>query len=381
MLYRTFGKTGYRISQLGFGAMRLPKVDRTTLDMDKAVEVLRHALDLGVNYIDTAAIYGRGQSEEAIGRAVAGRREDVYISTKIPVHMERFEIPRWRELVEKQLTLLQTDYIDFWYFHDLQDADYTEKVMPKGGLMELMQKLRDEGLIRHICVSVHEKPEVVKKYIDSGCFEGLIIQYNLLNRANEEVIAYAHDAGLGVTIMGPVGGGQLAIPSQWMTELFGDAGSLAEAAIRFVLANPHVTSALSGMETVEMVNENCAAASREEPLSDSEKKQIDVTMAELKRLADLYCTGCGYCMPCPHRVDIPKNFGLTNQFKVYGFEEAARDGYRRLETKDGEGQRPRQKEHLRASECTECGECLEKCPQKIDIPAQLKETHSLLASE
>ena len=152
MLYRTFGKTGYKLSQLGFGAMRLPKQDRTTLDMDKAVEVLRHALDLGVNYIDSAAIYGRGQSEEAIGRAVAGRREDVYISTKIPIHFESYEVSKWRQHVEEQLERLQSDYIDFWYFHDLKDADYEEKVMPKGGLMELMQKLRDEGLIRHICI-------------------------------------------------------------------------------------------------------------------------------------------------------------------------------------------------------------------------------------
>jgi len=380
MIYRTYGKLGYRISQLGFGAMRLPKGEDGEIDMDQSIEAMRRAHELGVNYFDTAYGYGGMRSEIAVGKALADCRRDVYISTKVPVHAKYADLTNWRGHIEEQLKRLDTDYIDFWNFHDLKEPDFDTEVMPRGGLMDAMQSVKEDGLVRHICLSCHENPDIMKKFLDSGCFDGITLQYNILNRTNEAVIEYAHSKGVGVIVMGPVGGGKLAQPSEPLAEAQPDrVKSLPELAIRFVLANPHVTCAISGMNSVEMVEENCAAASHAEPLSDEEHGRILQIAEELEGLKELYCTGCGYCMPCPNNVDIPRNFELMNFFRVNRFEEFARQAYAELGTADAENASAYQKEHLRASECVECGECVEKCPQKIDIPPQLKEVADTLS--
>ena len=382
MIYRTYGQFGYRISQLGFGAMRLPRTADGEFDMDASIDVLRKGLDMGINYFDSAYGYGgEGRSEKAVGRALAGRRKDVFISTKIPVHSKSVELPRWREHIEEQLTRLDTDYIDFWHFHDLSDADYQQKVMVKGGLIEVVQKAKDEGLIRHICVSTHQTPPISKKYLDSGCFDGVTLQYNILNRTNEEVIDHAHAKGIAVIVMGPVGGGQLAQPSKRLAEMQPEGvASMPELALRFVLSNPHVTCAMSGMNTLAMVEENVASASQEAPLNETDRARIAQTADELQRLADLYCTGCGYCMPCPNDVAIPRNFELMNDLRVYGFEQVAREGYARLGTRDAENPSSFQQKNLRASECVDCGECADKCPQELDIPKELEKVDRTLGS-
>ena len=380
MIYRTYGRFGYRISQLGFGAMRLPRTADGEFDMDGSIEVLRTGLDMGINYFDSAYGYGgEGRSEKAVGRALAGRRKDVFISTKIPVHSRNVDLGRWRQHMEEQLDRLGTDYIDFWHFHDLAPGDFEQKVMPKGGLMDVVQKAKDEGLVRHICVSSHQPPAMTRTYLDTGCFDGVTLQYNILNRANEETIDYAHAKGMGVIVMGPVGGGRLAQPSKRLAEMKPEGvGSMPELALRFVLSNPHVTCAMSGMNTLAMVDQNVAAATQDAPLSDADRARIAQMADELKRLADLYCTGCGYCLPCPNDVAIPRNFELMNYLRVYGFDALARDGYARLGTRDAENPSPFQQKNLRASECVDCGECADKCPQKIDIPAQLSEVADTL---
>ena len=380
MIYRTYGKLGYQISQFGFGAMRLPKTDDGEINIDASVEAMRKAHELGVNYFDTAYGYGGMKSEVAVGQALADVRKDVFISTKVPVHAKYADAANWRGHIEQQLERMGTDYIDFWNFHDLQPADHEEKVMPKGGLMDDVQKAKEDGLIRHICLSCHQKPETMKQFLDSGCFDGITLQYNILDRVNEPVIEYAHSKGIGVIVMGPVGGGKLAEPSERLAEAMPDhVKSMPELAIRFVMANPHVTCALSGMNSVEMVEENCAAASHTEPLTDEEWGRIVQIAEDMKELKELYCTGCGYCMPCPNDVDIPRNFELMNYFKVHGFTDLAREGYAALGASDVAEPTDYQKTHLRASECVECGECDDKCPQDIEIQAQLKDVAETLA--
>ncbi len=374
MQYRDYGDTGYSISRLGFGAMRLPKADDGNIDMERSVEIMRHARKLGVNYYDTALAYNKGQSEKAVGAALSDAREDVYISTKVPIHVPQIAESSLREHIAGQLERLRTDYIDFWNFHDLKFKDFKNRLLPdKDGIISTVRKVREEGLIRHICVSTHAKPEEMLEMLGSGLFEGITLQYNLLDRKNREVIDYADENGIGVIAMGPVGGGQLARPSRRLAELGPDyVSSLPELSLRYVLANPGITSALSGMNTIGMVEENSAAAGTSRPLSEEELAHIEETVSDLHRLAELYCTGCGYCMPCPHGVDIPRNFKLMNDYRVYGFEEAAVKGYARL----GDGDSGEEK--LRASECEECGECRDKCPQEIDIPCQLEEVHKVL---
>jgi len=365
--YRPFGKTGKMVSTLCFGAMRLPK------DHDESVELLRHAMDLGVNYLDTAMGYVDGESEVMVGKAVKGRRDQVYLSTKNPCWKDWSSGP-WRERLETQLTKLDTDYIDFYaVVHDLRWKDYTEHFNQPGGGLEEAFKAKEEGLIHHLIMSSHDTPENMIKLIDEGFLEGMIVQYNLLDRVNEPALQHAHEQGLAVCIMGPVGGGRLAHPSERLAEMASaPVTSIPDLALRFVLANPHVTTALSGMNTMQQIDENVATCSREEPLSAEELQAIRNATEQSKALADLYCTDCRYCLPCPQGVAIPEIFSMMNYHRVWGLTDLAREQYAGLGPKNKEGQ-------MNAEACVECGECEEKCPQNIPIREQLKESHAALS--
>jgi predicted aldo/keto reductase-like oxidoreductase len=201
----------------------------------------------------------------------------------------------------------------------------------------------------------------------------MIVQYNLLDRRNEPALEHAYEKGVAVSIMGPVGGGRLAHPSEQIARMAGaPAASTPDVALRFVLANPYVTNALSGMSTRQQVDENVATCSREEPLSAEELQAIRNATEESKRLADLYCTGCRYCLPCEQGVAIPEIFGMMNYHRVWGLTDLAREQYANLGPDNKNGQRS-------AAACIECGECEKKCPQNIPIIQQLKESHEALA--
>ena len=368
MQYRPYGKhTNIQLSALAFGALRLPKDD------DLAVECMTSAVDLGVNYIDTAWGYMGGHSEELVGRALKCRpREELYVSTKNAVR-EETDAASWREQLEVSLTRMDTDYVDFYkIFHMATWERYSTHFKPSGGCLDAALQARDEGLIRHLSFSSHDKQENVIRLIDEGIFDSLLVQYNLLDRVHEPTIAHAAEAGMAVFIMGPVGGGRLGMSSEKINDLVPDAQSTPELALRFVLSNTHVTSALSGMSTIEMVEENCATVSRPEPLSDDERAAIEVLLDDNKRLSDLYCTGCNYCMPCPHGVGIPQAFSAMNMHRVWGLTDVAKSSYARLGPENREGL-------LQADACVECGECEGKCPQDIPIIEQLKETHAALS--
>lgn len=371
MEYRTYGKTGKQVSILSFGAMRLPQDD------DEAVTIMQRALDLGVNLIDTAMAYGNGRSERLVGQAVKGGRDQVYISTK---NLPRdFTCKGWRERLEFSLSNLDTDYIDFYVLvHDTRWEVFNDKFRNPGQPIEEAMKARDEGLIRHFTFSSHDTPENIRKLIDTGLFEGMIVQYNLLDRRNEEVIAYAHEQGLGVQIMGPVGGGRLGMHSELLQTVVPSVQSTAELALRFVMANPHVTTAMSGMSTMQQVEENCRTANEAGPLTDQERAAVVEMLERNRKLAELYCTGCGYCMPCPQGVGIPQCFEAMIHHKVWGLTELARRRYRAIQR----GEVKWQGQVVKAADaCVECGQCEEKCPQGIPIIQQLKETHAALAGE
>ena len=373
MQYRKFGNTGIEISALGFGAMRLPtkKVDgKDVFDHEEGVKIIHRALDLGVNYVDTAPYYCDKESEIIVGKALKGRRDKVYLSTKNPI--ENVSGDDYLKRLETSLTKLDTDYIDFYHFWGISWEKFTDMIDVPNGPLSAAIKAKEQGLIRHISFSFHDKPENMIKLIDTGNFETVLCQYNLLDRANEDAIAHAKEKGLGVVIMGPVGGGRLGAPSEVIAQLMkGKAASTAETAIRFVLANQNVTCALSGMGSMVMVEENVKTASNESQLSPEEVAVINASMEENKKLADLYCTGCNYCMPCPAGVNIPLCFQLMNYHKVYNITDYAKEQYRLI----GENDWMKGK---RADACVECGKCEKKCPQHIPIMSQLKETHKAL---
>ncbi|MCG8643235.1 MAG: 4Fe-4S dicluster domain-containing protein, partial [Desulfobacterales bacterium] len=199
----------------------------------------------------------------------------------------------------------------------------------------------------------------------------MLVQYNLLDRTNEAAIKYAYEKGIGVVIMGPVGGGRLGYPSE-ISDLLKNKVSTPELALRFVFSNPYITCAISGMDSIQMVEENVKTASRDVLLTEDEKVQLIQAMEEKKKLADLYCTGCNYCLPCPQKVDIPRNFTLMNYYRVYDLKDYAKQTYKQLGTGF-------YKDKLAAAHCVECGACESKCPQNLPIIKQLKETHEILS--
>ncbi len=375
MQYRDFGKTGKKISALGFGSMRLPMVkidDKNHVDYDKAIQILRHAFENGVNYVDTAYFYCEGESEIAVGRALKdGWREKMMLSTKYPVR-DYSDRSNYRSVLEDQLRKLDTDCIDFYHFHGI-NKNVFDNIIIKNDLLKEAIKCKEEGLINHISFSFHDKPENMKYIIDVGeVFESVLCQYNLLDRSNEDSIDYARSKGLGVVAMGPVAGGRLSMQSEVISSMLKrEYVSTPEMALRFVLANHSIDCALSGMGNMDMVKQNLKVANIETPLTDEETKQIKQMMEENKRLSELYCTGCNYCMPCPKGIKIPDVFSAMNYYKVYGLVDLAKERFAKFGKSERDGANP--------ADCIQCGACEKKCPQKIKIREQLKETISALA--
>ena len=375
MIYKPFGKTGVKVSALGFGAMRLPMKEtdgKKIVDEDLAVPLMQKAFDMGVNYVDTAPLYCETLSEIAVGKALKGYRDKVYLSTKNPI--EDADGDHWTERLEKSLKKLDTDYIDFYHFWGISLKSFESWQGLKFGPLEAAYKAKEQGLIKHISFSYHDAAENYKKIADSGHFETTLVQYNMLDRSNEDNIAYAKSKGLGVVIMGPVGGGRLGAPSEKIQSLLKTKStSTAEMAMRFVFANENVDMALSGMGDLNMLNENFEIASRTGHLTEDELLHIKTMMEENKNLAKLYCTGCNYCKPCPAGIDIPYLFEIMSRYSVYGLKEHAKSAYK--EMMNGLSWR----KSADASKCTACGTCEEKCPQKLPIIKQLQETHATLA--
>jgi predicted aldo/keto reductase-like oxidoreductase len=369
MKYTSYGNTGVRVSRLGFGAMRLPTLltgggEAAHLDMDRSVEILRLGIDLGINYLDSAWGYNNGESEQAVGKAIKGYdRSRLYIATKKPIRSA--DGREWRRSLEIQLRRLDTDYIDFYHFHNIPWLAFENFAIEPGGPLEEAHRALNEGSIRHLSFSSHDSPENITRLIDTGEFSTMLVQYNLLFRLNESVIAYAHSKGMGVAVMGPVMGGRLI-----MAERMVPSGNqtVPNLALRFVLSNPGVSLALSGMGNAKMVRENVATVSDDTPLSEEDRQDVEELRGRISVLQNLYCTGCGYCMPCPNGVDIPGSFLIYNYACLYDVEPEARIGYMMPHDPHPE-------------DCIECEECLDKCPQNIPIPDKLKEVVELLEAE
>ncbi|MCL2099837.1 MAG: aldo/keto reductase, partial [Oscillospiraceae bacterium] len=372
MQYRNFGKTGKKISALGFGCMRLPEFEKDGkwyIDDEKAVPMLKKAYENGVNYFDTAHGYCNGNSQYTLGKAIKSmKREDIMVATKIPLWDVK-ENADFRKFLDEQLRRLDTPYIDFYHFHGLNKGEFDNKVA-KFGLIDEAKKALNEGLIKNMSFSFHGDPKDMQYLVEQGeIFSSVLLQYNLLDRSNEEAIAYLAGKGLGVVAMGPVAGGRLAAPSTKLSEgILENKESMAtyELALRFVLGNPNVSCALSGMTTMETVEQNLKSANIENPMTEKDFENARAAMEEMKKLSDLYCTGCDYCMPCPQGIKIPHIFNAYTYHNVYGLTGHAKNMYGEIGKKDHAG-KP-------VSECTECGECESKCPQKIKITEKLKET-------
>lgn len=373
MQYRKFGSIG-EISALGFGCMRLPEIESEngtfTIDEEKAIPLLRRAYELGVNYFDTAVGYCHENSQYTVGLALKPIRDKVMISTKIPLG-DCQSSDYFRKMLEQSLSRLDTSYIDVYHFHGI-NRDYFDNKVLKYNLLDEARRAIDEGLIRHISFSFHDKPEAMGYIIERGeIFSSVLCQYNLLDRANEEAIANAAEKGLGVVIMGPVGGGRLGGASV-IGEKVGLGGGTAtpELAIRFVLGNKNVSTALSGMQNIEMLEKNVEVARDEISLTEEDFAKVNKMLSEIENFRELYCTGCEYCLPCPKDIRIPAIFKAYNMANVYGLNDAAKEQYARIAARHESG--------TASGACVSCRACVKKCPQNLDIPALLKKVEATL---
>ena len=384
MLYRDFGKKGEKVSVLGFGCMRLPVIgdDPTNIDEEKAINMVRYAIDQGVNFIDTAYPYHglgldqAGASEPFLAKALKdGYREKVKIATKLPSWMIKT-----REDMDKylngQLGRLETDYIDFYMVHGINRL-YWEN-LKELGFEEFLDEAIADGMIKHAGFSFHHRLDLFKEVIDHYDWSFCLIQYNYLDdeyQAGKEGMEYAYKKGLGIAVMEPLRGGQLAtnIPQE-VQDLFDESDvnrSPAEWALRWVWNHPEVSVVLSGMSTMDQLKENLKIAKEAQPntLTDIELKIIDQAKSLFEEKLQINCTSCGYCLPCPSGVNIPENFSKYNDYFLFGSPEAKEEyqfHYNALIV-----------ENERSSVCIECGACEEHCPQGIRIIHELKKVKEL----
>ena len=371
MLYRKFGKTGEEVSILGFGCMRLPLVDNNPhkINEEEAIKQIRHAIDNGVNYIDTAYPYHGGMSEGLVGKALKdGYREKVKLATKLPSWLinSREDMDKY---LNEQLEKLQTDHIDFYLLHAL-NKDYWER-LKKHNAFDFLDKAIADGRIKHAGFSFHDELELFKEIVDSYDWGFCLIQYNFMDenyQAGKEGLKYAASKGLGIAIMEPLRGGSLVKSIPEDVKAIWDKAEIkrspAEWGFRFLWNHPEVNVVLTGMNEIQHIEENIKSTEGAYPNSLTEKEIaiIDEVKQIYKCRVKVNCTSCKYCMPCEFGVDIPTSFQILNETSVYGDIEASKKMYN-MSLKSEE----------KASNCAECGKCEELCPQHIEIRKMLKE--------
>ena len=378
MQYRKFGKMDWEVSALGFGAMRLPLngTDQANVNVPESVRMIRYALDHGVNYIDTGYPYHGGMSERIVGQALQdGYRQKTKLATKMLVRLAQ-SAADFDRLLNEQMERVQTK-LDFYLLHGLNLQSWRR--IRDLGVLGWAEKQMAQGSFQHFGFSFHDEYDAFKEIVDGYDNWALSqVQYNYMDadkQAGRRGVEYAAGKGLAVVVMEPLRGGMLAKePPQAVAKVWASAArerSRAEWGLLWVWNQPEVSVALSGMSTMEQVVENVAIAGRSGP-----GKLDSADLAMLSRVKDAFvglrpvpCTNCGYCQPCPSGVEIPRIFHLYDESTMYDNPRMGRLGY-----SSPMGLAP---EH-RADKCTECGECVEKCPQKIAIPEWLKKVHAAL---
>lgn len=365
MEMRQYRDTDVKVSLLGMGCMRLPKVDpeKEDIDYEKAQEIIDYAYANGVNYFDTAYGYHGGQSELFVGQALKKYpRESFFLASKMPIWCvkEKGDVER---IFNEQLQRCQTDYFDFYLFHSQNAANFQK--CQEFGVYEFLSQMKAEGKIRRLGFSFHDTPEVLRHICDTYPWDFAQIQLNYLDWEMQDAktqYQILNDREIPVIVMEPVRGGALASPCEAADILFREERpdkSVASWAIRFAASLPGVLTVLSGMSNMEQVRDNVDTMTRFEPLTDREREVINEALEAYRKKDTVPCTGCRYCMDCPFGVDIPKMFSLYNHYVL------DRDGEDYLEAYEA------QPESERADQCQACGACMEKCPQHIRIPDQM----------
>lgn len=359
MIYKKYGNTGKIVSAIGFGGMRF-KEDDFENDLSKAAEIVRYASSLGINYFDTAPHYCNDKSEEIMGKAFKNMPNPFYVSTKSSVRDEK-TADELRQRVEKSLERLGVEKINFLHMWCILDLNQYRQVIAPNGPYEGALKLKEEGLIDHICFSTHATGEEIETMVNDNRFEGVTLGYNATNFAfRQRGIKAAYDRGLGVVTMNPLGGGIIPGNPKFYSFLKeDDADTLAQAALKFNISHEEITVTLTGMKSKEEVEENVKAAINVDKMTPEKMKKLNT---HLSSSLDTLCTGCGYCNSCPKGINIPK---FMDAYNMYILEEKDESIAYRLKYHWG------LKKDL-AKECISCSKCELACTQHLPIIERLK---------
>ena len=363
---------GKEISRLGYGGMRFPK-NGDEVDMDAAVQLLRKAYEMGINYFDTAMVYHKGESEKIFGKAFEPYPRDSYlIADKMSIWLCSDE-EDMKARFYNQLKTLKTDYIDFYLVHSLNRNHY--KKVKDLHCVEFLQQMKQEGKIKHLGFSFHDTYQVFTQILNDYTWDFVQIQLNYLdwhNQGAEQLYRELERRNLPVMVMEPVRGGYLATIDSERAKPFLELEpqrSIASWAIRWVESLPQVAVVLSGMSDLQL-EDNVATMTHFEPMNEQELAAIDRVVEEIRKVNEIPCTGCRYCMDCPMGVDIPEIFSIYSQYKIFGKEKAFVQDYEEV-VEHGNG----------AEHCVRCTACTTKCPQMIAIPDKLEMIAKLYAQK
>ena len=362
---RRYKNSSLTVPLLGFGCMRLPLLapDKPEIDRTTAKKMVDLAMKAGCNYFDTAYMYHDGQSERCLGELLqAYSRDSYYLTDKMPVWFAK-DAAGIERIFNEQLKRCRTSYFDFYMLHSLDTANWN--LAQKFKAYEFLSRMKKEGKIRKLGFSFHDTPELLQKIVDACEWDFAQIQLNYLDwelyrsREQYEILT---KAGIPVIVMEPLRGGALATLSPDASAILKKASpdsSNAAWALRYVASLPNVLCVLSGMSLPEHMEDNLKTFSPLRPLTDVERKTLDQALAAYRKHLAVPCTACRYCMPCPVGVEIPKIFGLYNQYKISGNKWLFSNNYNAIP------------EDSQASACVNCGRCVKHCPQKINIPQEL----------
>lgn len=364
---------GKEISRLCYGGMRFPK-NGDEVDVDAAVQLLRKAYEMGINYFDTAMVYHKGESEKIFGKAFEPYPRDSYlIADKMSIWLCSDE-EDMKARFYNQLKTLKTDYIDFYLVHSLNRNHY--KKVKDLHCVEFLQQMKQEGKIKHLGFSFHDTYQVFTRILNDYTWDFVQIQLNYLdwhNQGAEQLYRELERRNLPVMVMEPVRGGYLATIDSERAKPFLELEpqrSIASWAIRWVESLPQVAVVLSGMSDLQQLEDNVATMTNFEPMNEQELAAIDRVVEEIRKVNEIPCTGCRYCMDCPMGVDIPEIFSIYSQYKIFGKEKAFVQDYEEV-VEHGNG----------AEHCVRCMACTTKCPQMIAIPDKLEMIAKLYAQK
>ena len=366
---RVIPRLGEEISRLGFGGMRFPK-NGEEVDVDAAVSLLRKAYDMGINYFDTAVVYHKGESEKIFGKAFEiYDRSTYYLADKMSIWVCEDE-QAMKDLFERQLKTLKTDYIDFYLVHSLNRNHY--KKVKDFHCVEFLQEMKRQGKIKHLGFSFHDTYPVFTQILDDYDWDFVQIQLNYLdwqNQGAEQLYRELEKRHLPCMVMEPVRGGYLATLDEERAKPFLEMEpnrSIASWAIRWVSSLPQVAVVLSGMNTIEQLEDNVSLLTNFEPMNEKELEAVGKVVEAIRKVNDVPCTGCRYCMDCPMGVDIPEIFAIYSRYRIFDKVKSFVGDYKET-VEHGNG----------AEHCVRCGQCMSHCPQSIQIPDKLAMIHQL----